>query len=360
MVTKGLPLFLFLGLTCGLAIAGQDADISDFTPPPDDYDWIQLTSDEWLKGELISLFDDELTFESDNLGVIRLDWEDVRRFRGHGAYGISIQGVELRADELQIDKQQVVIITDGKTNVYPRQYLVAITPSAYRELDNWSADAILGLNIRKGNADVVEYNFLAGFERRTPRSRVIVDYLGNFNETEGQRIANNHRVNVAYDRFSGSRFFWRPFIGQYFRDPFQNIRHQGTIETGFGYKLDDTANTDWEISGGVGGNYVRYDSVEPGQPSDNTSPAVSIGTDYETELTPWMDYLLLMQVTFLDEASGSYQHHLLTTLSTGLIGDLDLDVSFVWDRTQKPQARADGSVPEKDDFRLMVGVGFEF
>ena len=49
-----------------------------------------------------------------------------------------------------------------------------------------------------------------------------------------------------------------------------------------------------------------------------------------------------------------------STLSTELTGRLDLDVSFVWDRIQKPQARADGSVPEKDDYRLMLGLGFEF
>ena len=73
-----------------------------------------------------------------------------------------------------------------------------------------------------------------------------------------------------------------------------------------------------------------------------------------------MDYLLEVQLSFLDEDSGQYQHHILTTLSTDLIGDLDLDVSFVWDRTQKPEARADGTVPEKDDYRLILGLAYEF
>ena len=31
-----------------------------------------------------------------------------------------------------------------------------------------------------------------------------------------------------------------------------------------------------------------------------------------------------------------------------------------WDRTQKPQPRADGSVPEKDNYRLLFSLGFEF
>jgi hypothetical protein len=342
------------------ATAQQEADFPAFSPPPDEYDWIQLTSDEWLKGELISLFDDELTFDSDNLGVIRFDWEDVRNFRGHGAYGVSLQGVEPLAGDLQIDKQQVVIVTDEKTHVYPRENLVAITPSSIRELENWSLDATVGLNIRKGNADIVEYNFMVGLERRTPNSRVIIDYLGNFNETDGQEIANNHRVTGAYDRFTGSRLFWRPLIGQFFRDPFQNIRNQGTLETGLGYELINTARTDWELFAGIGANFVRYDSVEAGQSTNSTSPALSVGTSFETEITSWMDYMFDFQATFLDDASGAYQHHLLTTLSTDLIGNFDLDVSFVWDRTQKPQPRADLSIPERDDYRIMIGVGYEF
>jgi len=353
--------FLFWLLLVGnWATAQQVTDVLQFSPPPDEYDWIQLTSDEWLKGELISLFDDELTFDSDNLGVITFDWEDVRHFRGHGAYGISLQGVEPLAGSLRIDEQQIVIVTDERTHSYPRQQLVAITPSASRELDNWLVDATLGLNIRKGNADIVEYNFLLGIERRTPNSRVTIDYIGNFNETEGQQIANNHRVTGAYDRFTGSRLFWRPVLGQFFRDPFQNIRNQGTLETGLGYELIDTARTDWEISAGIGANFVRYDSVEAGQSTSSTSPAVTLGTTFETELTSWMDYIFEFHATFLDDASGAYQHHLLTTLSTDLIGNFDLDVSFVWDRTQKPQPRADQSIPERDDYRMMIGVSYEF
>ena len=360
MVIKRMALILLLSLMSFVALVRQDAFADGFTPPEDGYDWVQLTSDEWLKGELVSLFDDELLFDSDHFGDVTIDLEDVRKFRGYRRFGVSIQGVGLVQGRLRVDEQQVVIVGDEAEYVYARQRLVAVTASAERELDRWSADVGLGINIRRGNSDVVEYNMLAGIERRTPSSRVLVDYLGNFNETEGKRVANNHRVNASYDRFIAGRFFWRPLIGQYFRDPFQNIQHQGTLETGIGYELRNTARTDWNVSSGLGGNFVRYVSVQAGEPSDNTSPALSFGTNFDTEVTSWMDYLLEFQMTFLDEDSGAYQHHLLTTLSTDLIGKWDLDVSFVWDRTQNPQPREDRTVPEKDDYRLLVGVGFDF
>jgi len=336
------------------------AEVSGFVPPDDGYDWLQLVSGEWLKGELIGVFNDYVEFDSDILDDLIIDREDVSRFYSPRTFGIRLRGQDPVSGELRIDERQVFVIANGEERIYSRDQLITITASAERERDRWSGDLTLGVNVRQGNTDFIEYNMLAGVERRTPRSRAFVDYLGSFNETEGERVANNHRVNVVLDRFSGSRLFWRPVVGQYFRDPFQNIAHQVTLETGLGYELIETRKTEWDIFAAAGANYVRRESVEPGQPVDSRSPALTLGTDFDTELTPWLDYLFSFQMTFLDEESGTYQHHLVTTLSTDLVRNIDFDVSFVWDRTESPPPDALGEIPEKDDFRLMVGVGFEF
>ena len=336
------------------------AEASEFVPPNDGYDWIRLTSGEWLRGELIGVFNDEVEFDSDILDELTIDGEDVDQFYSPRTFGLSIRSRDLVVGRISLNGDRVTVYVGDVEQEFSRDELVAITVSAERERDRWSGDIGLGINIRQGNSEFVEYNMIAGVERRTPRSRTFVDYLGNFNETEGVRVANNHRVSGVLDRFSGSRLFWRPFIGQYFRDPFQNIEHQGTLETGLGYELADTPRTEWDIFAGVGINYVERVSVEQGQPSNSTSPALSVGTSFDTELTSWMDYLFSFTATFIDEESGSYQHHLLTTLSSDLAGNFDVDISFVWDRTQNPPPLADGSFPEQDDFRLLVGLSYEF
>ena len=333
---------------------------SDFVPPNDGYDWLRLTSGEWLRGELIGVFNDEVEFDSDVLDELTIDAEDVDRFISPRIFGLSIRDQDLVVGRIWLDGDRVKVIVGDEEHEYSRDQLVAITVSTERERDRWSGDITLGINIRQGNSESIEYNMLAGIERRTPNSRTFVDYLGTFNETEGVRIANNHRVTGVLDRFSGSRLFWRPFLGQYFRDPFQNIDHQLTLETGLGYELTDTSRTEWEIFAGVGFNYVERESVEAGQPSNSTSPALSIGTSFDTEVTSWMDYLFSFTATFIDEESGSYQHHLLTTLSSDLVGNFDVDISFVWDRTQSPPPLANGDIPEQDDFRLLVGLSYEF
>ena len=49
-------------------------------PVPDElegWDWIKLTSGEWLKGEVKTYNKEKLDFESDELGDLTLDWDKV-------------------------------------------------------------------------------------------------------------------------------------------------------------------------------------------------------------------------------------------------------------------------------------------
>ncbi len=45
------------------AMAKQEHMPFGFVPPTDEYDWIQLTSDEWIKGELLRLKNQDSTAE---------------------------------------------------------------------------------------------------------------------------------------------------------------------------------------------------------------------------------------------------------------------------------------------------------
>jgi hypothetical protein len=352
-----------LFLACFAAYAAQShaqENANEFVPGDDGYDWVQLTSGEWLKGELTGFFEDTIEFDSEILDDLTIDREDVARFFGSRQFSARMRGGAIYSGQVTVNESDVIILNGDEEAVFSREDLVALTLSAERERDRWSGDLSLGTNVRRGNNDFVEYNMIAGLERRTANSRGFIDYIGTFNETEGEQTANNHRVNFTFDRFSGTRFFWRPLNGQYFRDPFQNISDQLTLETGLGYEILNSSKTEWEVYAGVGVTSVQRVSVEAGQDRKSRSPSSTIGMDLDTEITSWMDYLLSFQATFVDEASGQYQHHLLTTLSTDLIGDIDFDVSLVWDRTEKPPPDASGETPEKDDFRLLIGIGFDF
>ena len=338
-----------------------EAELAAFEPPPDEFDWVQLTSDEWLKGELIAYYEDTLEFDSDNLGVLKIDWEDVKRIRTHAARGIIIE--EATAPLLgvvEVTKERVVIRTDDAEKLVDRDRIVSIAPSEGPELSLWRGRVSFGANIRKGNSDIVEYNAQAVSRRLTAKSRIIMDYIGNFNETEGVEVANRHRFTHSYDRFKDTRTFWRPVFGQYFRDTFQNIKHQASLGGGYGWHVVDRSKATWDVSVSAGGQYVWYVSALPGLDEQEFSPAAGVATEYDTELTDWLDYFFTYNMFFLNDSSGRFKHHLVSEVSTDIWGDLDFKVGFVWDRTERPQARADGTVPDQDDFRLIVGLEWDF
>lgn len=356
---KNTTLSVLIG-TIGLLAAMPAFASNEFRPPDDGHDWIQLTSGEWLKGELIGLFNDEVEFDSEVLEDLVIDWEDVAQIVSAREYGVNIDGQDTLTGTLRFEADRITVSTATVEQEIDREELIGISLYAEREIDRWAADLSLGLNARQGNTDFIEQNAVASLERRTPISRATIDYIGSFNETEGERVADNHRITGVLDRFSRSRLFWRPINIQYYRDEFQNIRHQGTLATGLGYQLRETKKTDWLVYASAGVNYLERESVEAGQPESSRSPSLTLGTDFETDLTSWIEYLFSYRVTFLDEDSGERQHHLITTVSTDLIRDIDFDVSLIWDRTEKPQPASDGTIPERDDFRLAVGIGFEF
>ena len=42
------------------------------------------------------------------------------------------------------------------------------------------------------------------------------------------------------------------------------------------------------------------------------------------------------------------------------MGDFDLNFAWVWDHVQEPRPLGDGSFPEKDDTRIILGLGWSF
>ncbi len=173
-----------------------------FAPPDDGYDWLRLTSGEWLRGELIGVFNDEVEFDSDILDELTIDGEDVDQFYSPRTFELSIRGRDRVMGRVWLNGDRDKVLVGEVEQEFSRDEMVAITASAERERDRWSGDISLGVNVRQGNSEFIEYNMIAGVERRTPQSRIFVDYLGTFNETEGVQVANNHRVNLVVDRFS--------------------------------------------------------------------------------------------------------------------------------------------------------------
>jgi putative salt-induced outer membrane protein YdiY len=327
---------------------------------PEKFDWIQLTSGEWLKGDLKVLYKDVLEFDSDELELLKFDWEDIRQIRGFRLHSVMFENpLETVVGKIKMIEDKVIMIVDDRESEFERRRLVSIAHGAPEEISYWSAKITFSLDTRVGNTESINYSTSAYAKRRTSASRFNIEYLGIFNQTDGVETANSQRAGSYYDVFRTRRLYLRPIFAEYFRDPFTNVENRITVGTGFGYQIINTPKTDWEVTPAIAYQYTQNVSVEAGEDEYTSTPALVLGTEYDTEITRKIDFNGVYQAYIVNEASGTYLHHAVATLEFEITDELDFDVSFVWDRIQAPTAAADGTEPKQDDFYLFIGIGFE-
>lgn len=328
-------------------------------PKPEKDDWIRLKSGEWLRGEIKSLRRDDLEFDSEELDDLELDWDDVVEVRTSRRYTVVFQDRTTTTGTLLIRDGMLTVYGDTEQR-YARDRILSIVPGEARELNYWTGKISVGLSLRSGNTDQSEFTALAFLRRRGPHSRFDLQYNGTIGTLDGTENVHNHRLAGKWDVFLTRHFFVTPLFMEYFRDRFQNIDVRLTPGAGLGYVLIDTKDFDWEVEGGGAYQYTRFDSVGVGEDRVEEEGAARFATSASIDITDDVEFRLDYALTFgVPETQDAY-HHALALLSVEIFNDLDLDISFIWDRVETPRPDEDGNRPDRDDFRLTVGLGFEF
>ena len=357
--------FLFISLIhiCFIFSAAGAQEKSSWEPPLpllDAFDWVQLTSGEWLKGEIKGLYDNELEFDSDKLKLQTFEWKDIRILRSPRLFSVRISGTLTLFGSIEIDEQKVIVTWGEEREEFDRWQLIAIAPFGEKERDFWSGKMSLGVNLTKGNTDQVQYNANFTIKRNTAKTRFSADYLSNISETNGDRTVDSNRVQGQFDIYKTKKYYYRPVFGEYFSDPLKNIKYKATIGCGIGYYLINTPKTEWEIGAGPGYQQTRFESVELEQANSESSMVFMGMTVFDTELTSKIDFVFKYSYQILNQVSGRYTHHTITSFEIELTDKIDFDISFVWDRVQEPKPDDSGYIPDKDDFNIQLGIGIEF
>ena len=330
-----------------------------WVPPADSFDWIQLKSGEWLKGQLKAVQERQLEFDSEELKNLIFDWKDIRQVRSPRTVdALFVDGMKI-SGPVAVTPEQVAV---GGTapRVLPRDQLQSLTPGGSKERNYWSGKASLGLTLRQGNTKSVDYNAQAHLQRRTPETRLSLDYIGNVSSMNGDENANNHRVNSEFDLWLSRRFYLVVPSVEYYKDPFQNLAHRVTAGGGVGYDLIDRPTLEWNITTGPAYQYAWFESAEPGEPIQKGTAALTFGSRFKWDITHRIKWLLEYRGQFTSREVGETTYHGVSTLSLELTKRFDLDVSFIWDRITQPKIGADLIQPKPDDFRLVVGLGVDF
>jgi hypothetical protein len=377
LVTILLQLFLASG-------AMAEDEVQVWKPDATKYDWVQLTSGEWLSGKILSMYDKKLEFDSEKLDLLTIKWKDVSRLQSYQPFLVNIdedgeQAGALKdrpflstlnkdgvyAGTLKISGSDVIVTTAEGIKSFNRADLISFAPGGENNIDLWTAKLGLSLNIQEGNTQKLDYTAKASAVRRTAKTRLTLDYIGNVSATGTVAVGvtktvENHRVNATSNIYVTRSFFYTPFEGEYYRDPFLNIDRRLTLGAGLGYVLLDEDELTWEVSGGPSALNTQYISVQQGASASDTSFALMLGTIFETDITKTLEFNFQYDIKAAQKKAGGYSHHAIASFEQEITRNIDFDVSFLWDRTSYPTANANGVVPKSDDYRLMMGVNYSF
>jgi hypothetical protein len=337
---------------------------TDWTPAPppempEEWDWLQTTSGEWFKGEVLDMYEKSVAFDSDELDELSFDWGDVQEIRSKGIMVVGFTEGRTATGRLFLDGDTLRVMGD-EDRTFPKADVLSITAGEPKEINYWDFYLSLGANYRTGNSETTEMTSKATVRRRTVKSRLVFDWLANYNIVDDIDTADNQRLSAGWDLFLSKRFFITPVFAEWYRDPFQNINTRYTLGVAAGYDIIDTSKIEWSVSGGPGYIHTQFDDVPEGEPTDDGTGAFILSTTYDHELTKTVDFLFDYRATFTNEVSGRYLHHLLTSLEFELTNILDFDITWVWDRIQEPRQNADGTFPEQDDYRISFMLGLDF
>ena len=325
------------------------------------WDWLQLTSGEWLKGDIKVMYNDLLEFDSDELGLLEIDFIDVLQIQTNRNYTVRIIGVDGHlVGVITLTPDFIIIKSDSQELKYERWKLMTLVSGSEKEANYWRVRLGLGINLREGNSPQTEYNGNFNIRRRTVESRLILDYLGTLTRTQEIETANNQRFNGNFDIFSSEKRYYRPILFELYSDPFQNIQTQTTLGAGVGYYLIDTRKTEWDVFLGPGWQSTKFEEVEVGNDIHESSAVLVANTVFETELSKTLDLNADYTIQWVNEASGGYTHHAKIVFENELTGSIDFDVTFIWDFIESPTAGEDGEEPKKNDYRMLLSLNYEF
>lgn len=353
--TKVLSLLVLVAATT-LGAAGDN-----WSPPPpaeDGFDWIQLTSGEWLKGRIKSLQDEKLEFDSEELDLHTFDWDKISAVRSPRLLSVRIEKLKPFDGTILVTKSEVQVFTPEATNTYPRAELLAITPTGNREMDKWTGKISVGVSFRAGNTRQTDVNAFAAVQRRTPDTRLSLDLSANYGKINGTDVEENYRLSGQFDYFLSRRLFVRIPDVEYFRDPFQNLEHRLQFGVGVGYDLIKTPRTEWNVT--LSPSWQRNWYV-PGTSGESVADSVAgvLDTHFDTELTKRLDWIFEYRGVLSRKETGNDTHYAKTSLEFEIHKRLKLDLTFEWERISNPQASG-MTEPEPDDLRLITSVGIDF
>lgn len=327
---------------------------------PAKYDWVQMTSGEWLKGELTFIYRDDVEFDSDEFGIQTLDMDDIAQLKTAKVKSIQVKfDKQVKYSKVYIANNELTLV-DYDNKVIPKDMLVSLSKNLSLAFSSWEGDVGLGVIIRSGNSSQKDYSTDIELSLRHASYVFRNTYSSFYSKSSGETTDNQHVLTSQLSMYIDRKTYWRPLGFEYFRDPFQNISARYIYNLGYGWFVIDEGRHDFLTYVGAGYQLTNFEDVESGQDDNADTFVFLLSYEYEYELHKEVDFFNDYELRIVNEESGHYISRMETGLKIDITSDIDLDITYILDHIEEPQPEEDGTIPDSTDTRLVLSLSYEF
>jgi hypothetical protein len=326
----------------------------------DTFDWLQLVSGEWIKGNIARMRKDRLEFDSDKLDMLNLDFADVSLVHSPRVNTYVFDDRVSATGPAVITAEHVIVQTEEGTKTFPRSELESIIEGE-KERDWWSMKLRFGLTLNRGNTNQLTYDIKFNTRREDRLTLLDLNYNATFGKTNGVQNVNRQLGEFLFNVFLGSRWWVTPAFGQFFNDRFQNIKFRATPAAGAGVHIFDKPKVKWDFITGIGYQYLNALAPAAGTRNPQNDAFIPLYTYWDFDITGDIDFTVSWLTNLVVTTIGNTNHTGKADLSVELTSVIDLDLAFLYLRTEQPVQPADPALPaiEKNDYQLVVGISLE-
>jgi putative salt-induced outer membrane protein YdiY len=340
----------------------------------DSDDWIQFKTGEWLRGKLHALKPRgieagfEVEFYSEELEDLSFSWGDVAAVYLPNVRNYTFKGGIDVAGKGMVVNDKVVIETKEGIKTYSRDQLTSISEGPPRERTWWSTELSLGFSANAGNTNQGSLTTEWGLMRNDGHTLAALDYQGTVGYANDELNVNRHLTTADVDLFLWDRVYLVPMIGQLLYDKFQNTKLRATPAAGVGVhvfekkkqKKHHTNKFEWDVQSGLGYQFIRFFSTAAGVSNPQNDGFVMLRTFWKLKFFgDNVELKIDWQTNLVYTTFGNTNHTGKSKLSVEITDVIDLSTSFLFLRTRGPLPKSDGTVPKKNDYQVVVSIGFK-
>ncbi|MBW1904932.1 MAG: DUF481 domain-containing protein, partial [Deltaproteobacteria bacterium] len=293
------------------------------------------------------------------LDLLQFDWEKVDQLHSPRVNTYVFDGKVDVVGRGVVTKDKVLVETAEGVESHPRSSLLSIVNGEPRERNWWSTRLSAGFSGSVGNTNQGQFNGHWDLRRADQRTLTELSYDGTFGFANDVHTVNRHVGGAQVKLFISRRFFFVPLTSQFLNDQFANMKFRATPGTGAGVHIFHTKKVEWDVGGVMGYQYTDFLSAAAGAKNPRNDGFVSVLTYTDFDFTDDVELVLEWSSSIVYTEIGLTHHFGSAKFSVEVTDILDFEGTFNFYRTEDPPPRADGTVPKKNDYEVIVGLALE-